>query len=381
MSLALPMWSGPSRVGGGTQAGPVRADDQGVVDVAAVLRWLNDDVDPLAHARQRIVRNLSALAAAMLAVFSLASVWDGYVGPAGLGALLTLALGGNAWAIQRHRAPVVPFWVLACALIAGAMAALALRGLPALFWACPVLFIICFTLPRRLAKLLAVVLIVGLGLGAGQQAGWSMGLRVMLALTLILGMLVSVFECVADMQAALVAQADTDPLTGALNRRQLQQHLESALALRAGSAGQHAVLAIDIDHFKLINDRHGHDIGDEVLRRLVATVNGRSRRGDQLFRVGGEEFLLLLGEVGSQDALATAEVLRQHLAQADLLPDQSVTVSIGVAMPGDCRTAQDWIRRADRALYAAKRGGRDRVVMAQEAQEGREADEAQEELA
>jgi len=364
MSTALPMW--PGLAWGGAQAGRFRADVQGVVNIAALLRWLNDDVDPLALARQRIVRNLSALSAAMLAVFSLASLWDGYVGPACLGVLLTLALGSNAWAIQRHRAPVVPFWVLACALIAGAVAALAMRGLPALFWACPVLFIICFTLPRRLAKLLAWVLIGGLGLGAGLQAGWSMGVRVTLALSLILGMLVSVFDCVADMQSALVAQADTDPLTGALNRRQLQQHLESALALGAASAGQHAVLAIDIDHFKLINDRHGHDMGDEVLRRLVATVNGRTRRGDQLFRVGGEEFLLLLRAVGSQDALAMAEVLRQRLAQADLLPDQPVTVSIGVAMPGDCQTAQDWIRRADRALYAAKRGGRDRVVMAEE---------------
>ncbi len=127
-----------------------------------------------------------------------------------------------------------------------------------------------------------------------------------------------------------------------------------------------ALLAIDIDHFKQVNDRHGHDVGDDVLRKLVAAVSSRKRRSDMLFRTGGEEFVLLLPRVTREDALVIAEALRLRLAQADLLPNELVTVSIGVSALHAGQSPQAWCKSADNALYEAKRAGRNRVVMAVE---------------
>ncbi|MFN7725610.1 MAG: GGDEF domain-containing protein [Rubrivivax sp.] len=327
---------------------------------------MNEEVDPLAHARQRIVPRLSTWAGAMLLVSGLAGFWDRAWAAGALGALLGAALLGNAWALHRWGRPALPFWALAVLLVSGSFIALSLRGLNAVFWACPVLFVIVFTLPHRLAKTLAVVLATGLALGGAWLVSPSMGVRLFLMLLLIVGMFIAVLDCIGELQRALVQQASTDPLTGALNRRQLPAALDQV----RGQAGQpHAVLAIDVDHFKRINDQHGHDVGDEVLRRLVAAVMARRRRADRLFRVGGEEFLLLLPGVEADDAWRLAEALRQRLAEAELLPGHPVTVSIGLAMLGDAASAQDWIRHADQALYRAKRDGRNRVVVATPPQE------------
>ena len=343
-----------------------RADNGWVVTLEAVWRWLNDDVDPMVHARQRIVGKLSALGALMLAVFGLAGWWDHQYAVAALGGVLTLALGGNAWSLQRQQAPLLPFWALASALVLGSFAALALRGVSALLWSFPVLFVISFSLPRRLAKALAAVLVTGLFAGCALTLERSMALRAGLVMVAMAAMLGTVLECIADLQRALIDQASIDPLTSALNRRQLQPQLDRVRSPAWPSASQHAVLAIDVDNFKHINDRHGHDVGDQVLRRLVDSLRRRARHSDQLFRVGGEEFLLLLPEVTEQVAGGIAESLRLRLAQDELLPGHPVTVSIGVAMLADAGTTQDWIRRADKALYEAKRRGRDRVVMASE---------------
>ncbi len=362
VSACQAAWSGPV----GAQVRARRADAVGVTNPRAWLRWLNEDVDPLVHARQRIVRRLSTWAGAMLLVSGLAGFWDQALAAGALGVVLGAVLLGNAWALHRWGRPALPFWALACLLVCGSFIALGLRGLNAVFWACPVLFVIMFSLPHRLAKLLALVLVAGLALGAAAVVSPSMGVRLFVMMLLIVGMLMAVMDCIGELQRALVDQASTDPLTGALNRRQLPSALDQ---VRSQAGQQHAVLAIDVDHFKRINDQHGHDVGDEVLRRLVAAVMTRRRRADRLFRMGGEEFLLLLPGVDVDDAWRLAETLRQRLAEAELLPGHPVTVSIGLAMLGDAANAQDWIRHADQALYRAKRDGRNRVVMATPLQE------------
>ena len=128
-----------------------------------------------------------------------------------------------------------------------------------------------------------------------------------------------------------------------------------------------ALLLIDVDHFKRINDEHGHDVGDAVLCRLVEVVSTRKRSGDLLFRTGGEEFVLLLPQTLPEAALRVAEDLRQRLAQAELLPGRSVTVSIGVSALAPGQTAKAWTKAADQALYEAKRQGRNCVVVAEPA--------------
>lgn len=156
-------------------------------------------------------------------------------------------------------------------------------------------------------------------------------------------------------------QALIDPLTGAFNRRHMEQTLEQMVEQGKRRAPNNAMLMVDIDHFKAINDRLGHEAGDRVLRQMVTVINGRKRIVDLLFRTGGEEFILLLFETSTTGAVMLADDLRLCVEQAPLLQDQKVTVSVGICAQRAGQSADDWIKCADTALYRAKNNGRNRV--------------------
>jgi len=171
-------------------------------------------------------------------------------------------------------------------------------------------------------------------------------------------------------QAELKRLARTDPLTGTLNRLALDEEAERLFRRSAGHGGECAVLMIDVDHFKVINDRYGHAGGDVVLMALAARIGEHLRHGDVLGRVGGEEFLMLLPDTGMNEATLVAEGLRTSIEDMRTNLDgepQRVTISIGVAVrePTDPKFGV-LIRRADRALYSAKRAGRNRVAVSHE---------------
>ncbi|WP_404384232.1 diguanylate cyclase [Caenispirillum salinarum] len=160
--------------------------------------------------------------------------------------------------------------------------------------------------------------------------------------------------------------ATTDTLTGALNRRAFMARLETETQ-RAGRHGHDfAVLMLDIDHFKRINDTRGHAAGDQALVAFADTLRGHLRDTDSLGRLGGEEFAVLLPETGADGAATLAERLRAAVAAARVTTDAATfgfTTSAGLAsFAGD--TPESLLRRADGALYRAKEGGRDRVVAA-----------------
>lgn len=157
----------------------------------------------------------------------------------------------------------------------------------------------------------------------------------------------------------LETQAHTDPLTGLPNRRALYGQIETALA----AAGPCSVVLLDIDHFKAVNDRYGHQTGDEVLIWTARLLSTGLRGSDVLGRWGGEEFMLLLPYTAPEDAWAVAERLRARLDATPHPEVGAVTVSLGVA---GRQTGDDLGRltvRADTALYAAKHQGRNRTVL------------------
>jgi len=155
--------------------------------------------------------------------------------------------------------------------------------------------------------------------------------------------------------------ATTDPLTGAYNRRHLEQCLWTAVDRRARHGESAALLLIDIDCFKQVNDTFGHSAGDRVLRSVAAIVRSRARRMDALFRTGGEEFALLLTGADLRDATSVAEELRVAIERARLV-NTGVSVSIGVSDLDAGHTAESWLHDADVAMYLAKRAGRNRVA-------------------
>lgn len=162
--------------------------------------------------------------------------------------------------------------------------------------------------------------------------------------------------------------AMTDPLTGLYNRRAFFEAAERLIALQARKGGMVSVLVFDLDHFKSINDRFGHAVGDDALR-LFATTTGTRMRGDDVFgRIGGEEFAAILpGPAG--EAAAVAERLRSAFALASAglsLCPVDATVSIGVAANMAPVEVQALLSRADAALYRAKANGRNRVEVAAE---------------
>jgi diguanylate cyclase (GGDEF)-like protein/PAS domain S-box-containing protein len=154
--------------------------------------------------------------------------------------------------------------------------------------------------------------------------------------------------------------AISDALTGAFNRRYLESHLRGAID--RGEVARAALLLFDIDHFKRINDDHGHDAGDLALKRVADLARHMSRDSDMLFRLGGDEFVLYLPGVSKAGATVIAQRLREAIALSSPQQGRALTVSIGVAERKADDTVESWLRAADAALYEAKQRGRNRVA-------------------
>ncbi|MEX0916386.1 MAG: diguanylate cyclase [Wenzhouxiangellaceae bacterium] len=161
----------------------------------------------------------------------------------------------------------------------------------------------------------------------------------------------------------LDVMANRDPLTGIGNRRALRREL-AARTEAARIGGDSAGLAvIDLDHFKDVNDRHGHDAGDQVLVDLAGIVNDTMRASDSFYRFGGEEFVLTMPGTSTEGMALALDKLQAAIRERLRAPDDgAVTVSIGATGLNVGENAGQWLSRADRALYAAKSAGRNRVV-------------------
>ncbi|ADV65734.1 diguanylate cyclase [Deinococcus maricopensis] len=179
-------------------------------------------------------------------------------------------------------------------------------------------------------------------------------LTVLSAIGLILGQLAGQTRLKALAQAhRLRSLAFTDALTGAYNRRQFE--------LDFPRADEACLLLLDLDHFKRVNDTHGHDVGDRVLQAFVTILREATRPGDDVYRLGGEEFVVLLRDCPPTKAVSVAERIRAHvessLALYAALPGPALTMSGGLVPVGE-----QALRRADELLYQAKANGRNRVM-------------------
>jgi diguanylate cyclase (GGDEF)-like protein len=168
------------------------------------------------------------------------------------------------------------------------------------------------------------------------------------------------------MRARLSEQIGTDPLTGCLNRRALETRLRTDLRQAKRRATTLAVLAIDLDHFKEINDTHGHPFGDLVLTGLANIMKETARDTDAVARLGGDEFIVVLPDTGWEGALTFAERIRRRVDETTFSSSAAsirITISVGVALARgtDPVSASTLLQEADQSLYKAKSGGRNRV--------------------
>ncbi len=184
-----------------------------------------------------------------------------------------------------------------------------------------------------------------------------------IALAALLGSLIMVWSRNERMQE-LQRQASLDPLTGLKNRRRFDEDLRTAMARARREQVTGAVLMLDLDDFKRVNDTFGHPAGDRTIKEIADVLRRRSRESDSLARLGGDEFAVVLSHCSQTEARTVAEsiatAIREHQPPGQ---DEPITASIGVAMFGtDPRTsAESVVSEADTAMYAAKDGGRDSV--------------------
>lgn len=169
---------------------------------------------------------------------------------------------------------------------------------------------------------------------------------------------------VGRLQQELTRLATTDPLTGCLNRSQLADVLNSQIQIRERYERVSSLVLIDLDYFKNINDQWGHLAGDRVLKEMAGRVRKRLRQNDQLFRIGGEEFMVVLPETRQKDAHTLAQQLLTSISARPFLDDIRVTASASIAEVERGETWSVWLNRADQALYEAKARGRNQVVLA-----------------
>ncbi len=326
-------------------------------------RFMDAFTDELSdETRQRIMRPLALAAIVSFAPMTLQNLWLGHFALAGAILFVQALLLANYLALRARRSPPIPHEWLAVPAIAAVVAAIVTHGIMGMFWAFPVVMYACFVLSRKVALGLSILLTLVIAGIALVNFGPAVSIRVGLSLFITLVIINIVLDALIGVQKQLTETSITDPLTGAHNRRHLDRCLESAAGRASRTGAPQTVLLIDIDHFKDVNDFHGHAQGDEVLRRLVNLVRGRARATDLLFRMGGEEFMLLVDDTRLGDGLVLAEALRREVVAADWPQQAPVTVSIGVAEFVAGESWEQWVQRADIALYRAKHARRNLVV-------------------
>jgi len=233
-----------------------------------------------------------------------------------------------------------------------------------LLWCFPAILTIYCTVPERWAiggnlALLAIQIPILWHVIDPEIA--TRGVATLLAASLFTGILVRV---ISRQQLHLNQAIVTDYLTGCLNRVTLDERVHEAVRDARANDRPAALFALDIDHFKRINDELGHAAGDRVLRHVGDRLLEQRHPGEHVFRTGGEEFLWLSPGVDAQQAGRRADALRRAIAQSHPLGDRHVTASVGVALLAPHDTPEGWTGRADAALYDAKGSGRDRFAVA-----------------
>jgi diguanylate cyclase (GGDEF)-like protein len=281
----------------------------------------------------------------------------------GAGALaIILVLSFSAWSAVRGRYySLVTLLTFVPIVIMVLVYAQHDQGIIGVLWCYPVIIAFYFMLAERHAWLANAALIV-----ITLPEVWNMfepevASRVLATFLAVSGFSAVFVRVITRQHAQLHEMVTIDPLTGQLNRVLLQATMEQAIGQSQRTGIPMTLVVLDLDHFKYINDTFGHDAGDRVLRGVGQLLQQRIRKSDKVFRLGGEEFLVLLYNSNMASGKQVAEELRQAIEEQKLVDDHHVTASVGVATLEREEDWKQWIKRADENLYRAKANGRNRV--------------------
>ena len=278
---------------------------------------------------------------------------------------IVAGLVGTVWVTKRYqKIEEVSRFIVVLATV-GCIVMAPVNGRVIIYWAAPVLISNLLLAGRSFGLVANLCLIVGLLVTPGLHD--STAERTTFAITASLASIYAyVFAVMTSRQRdALESLATFDFLTGAGNRRMMEVELAEKFDHAVKHLLQYAVVVLDLDHFKAVNDTHGHEAGDDVLKQFVTLIHEVMRGDDRLYRMGGEEFVIFLPHTGHAGLAAFLDRLQDYLRSRLAGPGGPVTVSMGAAVVefgDDCWS--DWLARADEALYRAKEEGRDRFCIA-----------------
>ncbi|MFO7993242.1 MAG: GGDEF domain-containing protein [Marinobacter sp.] len=246
-----------------------------------------------------------------------------------------------------------------------------INGHAGLYWAYPAAAALFFLLPLREAMVSNIVFVISMSVVSFVTFPEADFWRITFSLGLTCLFVMIFAWLVGRLQGELTRLATTDPLTGCLNRSQLADILNGQIQMRERYERVSSLMLLDLDYFKTINDHWGHLAGDRVLQELSSRLRKRLRENDRLFRIGGEEFMLVLPETRQKDADKLARELLTTVSARPFVEGIQITASASVAEVDQGETWSVWLNRADQALYEAKARGRNQVANATRRREGR----------
>lgn len=320
--------------------------------------------DYLRAYRDRILFHLSLAGMVLLLPLGLLNLYR-YNLPAGICIFLILAIVSiDAYHLRKGKQPPIPPSIIIIPVLVGISFGIERLDFIAAMWLYPVMILFFFILPRFTANMINVLASITITVLAYlhdltvEVMLWffSTTMLTIIFINLILNVLDTMFE-------KLHKAALADDLTGAYNRRHMNARLIAAQEYAKRYQTSSSVLLLDVDNFKAINDKYGHSTGDQVLKQMVDILRASLRKVDSIFRVGGDEFLMLLPETGHIQAMNVAEKLCGILANVRIIDNQTITTSIGVGEIKPDEDIEALLRRCDVALYQAKRNGRNQAYL------------------
>jgi len=301
------------------------------------------------------------LATVFVAPFILLRAWAGEWLHAAVDAAATLAIVASGWYVWSTGRTEIARPLVAVIFLVTLVTIVYLFDHATLLWAYPATAASFFVLRPTRAAILNLLAIAALlpRLLTLEPATLATSFLITLLASNVLALAYT--ASMARSRSRFRLLAERDALTGAGNRRALNPALSDALAKRNDFGTPSSLIAFDIDHFKDVNDQYGHEAGDRVLVGLTKLIHDNVRAGDDVFRYGGEELIVLAHGARAEPAGGLANSLRTRIERTPLHDGGPITISAGVAeaLPGD--TPDTWFRRADEMLYAAKNAGRNRV--------------------
>ena len=275
-------------------------------------------------------------------------------------AVATLGLFLFVWRTHKYQTPALIMSVISVAVI---IAVVHIKGPSLVYWMYPTIIFCYYVLNARAASIITLVSMFLLfpALYSTLETQETVTIYLTLAMLGLFGY--SYILMSFQQHAELAKLAARDSLTGVWNRRSLDEALTQLFNKHQRKPITASLIIMDLDHFKQINDTYGHSVGDEILIKIAELLTSVVRISDQVYRYGGEEFVLIAEGADLEGASEIAETIRSRVEASQLFKKQKVTLSLGVAELSQASSAQRWLSLADDALYDAKNKGRNQFCL------------------